>query len=120
MVFGIFDGIHDGHRDFLAWARNQGDYLTVVVAQDHIAENLTGKFPSANLEERFEHLKDEDFVDEVVVGDHASDIWQVVTKYRPDVIALGYNQGTLKESLEEHLPKLSFAVELKVMAIPRP
>jgi len=115
MVFGIFDGLHEGHRDFLREAKACGDYLVAVIAQDHIVETLLGKLPGDNLEKRFEHLEDEDAVDEVAIGDHVSNIWQVIPKHRPDIIALGSNQGALKEALENYLPNLSFPVELKVI-----
>ena len=114
MVFGIFDGLHEGHRDFLRQAKAYGDYLVAVIAQDHIVESLLGKLPAANLEERFEHLEDEDAVDEVAIGDHAHIIWQVIPKHRPDTIVLGHNQTALKEALEAYLPTLPFPVELKV------
>ena len=115
MVFGIFDGLHEGHRDFLRQARACGDYLVAVIAQDHIVESLLGKLPTANLEERFEHLEDEDAVDEVAIGDHAPNLWQVIPKHRPDIIVLGHNQDALKEALGTYLPKLPFPVELKVI-----
>lgn len=35
MVFGVFDGLHPGHRAFLRQARKKGDKLIVVVARDN-------------------------------------------------------------------------------------
>ena len=113
MVFGVFDGLHEGHRDFLRQAKACGDYLVVVIAQDHIVEVLLGKLPTANFEERFEHLENEDAVDEVAIGDHVPNTWQVIPKHKPDIIVLGYNQDALKEALQAYLPKLPFTVELQ-------
>lgn len=115
MVFGIFDGLHEGHRDFLRQAKACGDYLVVIIAQDHIVEALLGKLPTANLEKRFEHLEDEDAVDEVAIGDHMPNTWQVIPKHKPDIIVLGRNQDALKEALAVYLPKLPFPVELQVI-----
>jgi FAD synthetase len=103
MVFGVFDGIHDGHRQLLKQAKNLGDYLTVVVAQNHIVEELKGHQPRLDLAERFAHLEAEDGVDQVLIGDEEHGTWQVVKTNKPDIIALGYDQKVLKEDLESHI-----------------
>lgn len=112
MVFGVFDGIHDGHRDFFKQAKTLGDYLVAVVAHDHIAEHLKGKLPQKNLAERFEHLQNEDGVNEVVEGDRELSGWNVVKEHKPDVIALGYDQTILKKDLEKNLNKLGLNPEI--------
>jgi cytidyltransferase-like protein len=42
MVFGTFDGIHDGHRYFLNEAKKFGDKLVVAVAKDTTVKTLKG------------------------------------------------------------------------------
>lgn len=103
MIFGIFDGLHEGHRKLLREAKNLGDYLVVVVAQNHIVEQLKGSQPRLDLAERFAHLESEDGVDQVLVGDEEQGTWQVIKANHPDVIALGTDQKTLKADLESHL-----------------
>ena len=103
MVFGVFDGVHDGHRQFLKQAKSIGDYLVAVVAQDHVIEQLKGRLPRLTLAERLAHLESEDGVDEVLVGDAEHGTWNAVKKIGPDVIALGYDQQALKRDLESHL-----------------
>jgi FAD synthetase len=120
MVFGVFDGIHEGHRHFLKEAKRLGDYLIVVVAQDHIVAHLKGHFPNINIAERLEHLRLEDGVDEVVIGDRELSTYEVVKKYRPDIIALGYDQTLLKEDLERNLHKFDWPLELKVLSAYEP
>ena len=44
-VFGVFDGIHAGHQDFLRQAREYGDELVVIVARDKSVTQLKGKPP---------------------------------------------------------------------------
>ena len=105
MVFGTFDCIHEGHRAFFKEAKSQGDYLIVVVAQDHIVEQLKGHLPKINLTGRFEALKKEAGVNEVVISDAKIGTWEVVKKYRPEVITLGYDQEALKKNLEAYLKK---------------
>lgn len=115
MVFGVFDGVHEGHRAFLREAKKCGDYLIAVLAPDHIVEHLKGRRPKINLVDRMEHLENEDYVDEVVIGDPELSTWQVVEKYKPDIVACGFDQKALKDDLEANLKKLSVKPEIKVM-----
>lgn len=115
MVFGVFDGIHDGHRQFLKQAKNLGDSLIVVVAQNPIVEQLKGHAPRLDLAERFAHLENEDGVDQVVIGDEEHGTWEVVKANKPDIIALGYDQGMLKEDLEDHVKDLGYKPAIVVM-----
>ena len=115
MVFGTFDGIHEGHRAMLKEAKSLGDYLIVAVAQDHIVEHLKGRLPKMNFVERFEHLEKEDGVDKVVIGDAHAGVWGVVEKYKPDILALGYDQVRLKEHIEKRLNQFSVRPEVKIM-----
>jgi cytidyltransferase-like protein len=115
MVFGVFDGVHEGHRAMLKEAKNHGDFLVAVVAQDHIVERLKGHLPCVDMTDRFEHLQNEDGVDQVVIGDAELGTWGVVQKHQPDVIALGYDQASLKVDLEEHLKHSSSKLELVIL-----
>ena len=115
MVFGTFDGIHRGHREFLKDAKVMGDYLVAVVAQDHVVEKLKGHLPKINLEERSRLLSEEDNVDQVVIGDAEIETWRVVREHRPEVVALGYDQTQLAESLLAHLDEFDWHPEVKVM-----
>ncbi len=114
MVFGVFDGLHEGHKNFLKEAKKSGEYLIVALAQDHIVRDLKKHDPKYNFGERLAHLEAEDAVDEVVIGDAKLSTWGVVNKYRPDVVVLGYDQRMLEEDLKKYLVKLDFNPELKV------
>ena len=115
MVFGVFDGVHEGHRAFLEEAKHYGDYLIAVVTPDHIVEELKGRLPEKDGEARVEELHAEDHVDEVVMGDTELGTWEVMKNKKPDVIALGYDQRELKKALEMHLGDFHWHVEIKVM-----
>lgn len=120
MIFGVFDGVHEGHRHFLREARELGDYLIAVVTQDHIVEELKGHAPKRDVAARFEHLAKEDQVDEVVIGDHKLSIWEVVKNHKPDVIALGYDQELLKADLEKHKKGFAWPLEIKMLSAYEP
>ena len=115
MVFGVFDGIHEGHRAFFKEAKSHGDYLIAVVAPDHVVEHLKGKMPAIDIGWRLEALKKEDGVAEVVMGDDDLGTWDVVKKYRPAVIALGYDQTLLKKDIESAMKQFNWNPEIKMM-----
>jgi glycerol-3-phosphate cytidylyltransferase-like family protein len=48
-------------------------------------------------------LKKERIADEVVIGDTAINSWSVIKKYKPTVVALGYDQDELRQNLEEYI-----------------
>lgn len=120
MIFGVFDGIHGGHRYFFQEAKKSGDYLIAVVAKDHLVQKLKKRPPEKNLNERCRELRKEKIIDEVVPGDDELGAWDVVKKYRPEVIALGYDQQTLKENLETNLMHFDFHPEIKVLRAYQP
>src|SRR3989344_1880079 len=115
MVFGVFDGLHEGHVAVLNEAKKFGDYIIAGVAQDHIVWELRGRLPKNKFEDRFEHLEREDLVDKVVIGDHELNSWDIVKKHRPDVVVMGYDQDVLKSELERNFAKLGFSPEIKIV-----
>ena len=52
VVFGIFDGVHEGHRDFFQQAREYGDALMVILGRDSSARSLKSRAPRYSEEER--------------------------------------------------------------------
>lgn len=116
MVFGVFDGIHDGHRALFREAKKRGSRLIAVVAQDRTVEYLKGHLPKYTLAKRIEDLQKEKLVDEVALGDAEPGSYEVILKHRPDILALGYDQKDLKESLEENFEQFDWGPEIKVMS----
>jgi len=102
LVFGTFDGAHEGHRNMLRQAKELGDYLVVVVAPDNVVQEIKGKICVNRSAQRIQGVRDEHIADEVVLGDKLLSNWSVLKKYKPDIIALGYDQDELKEALNTH------------------
>lgn len=115
MVFGVFDGLHNGHKAMLAQAKTLGDYLIAVVAQDHIVEHLKGQLPAVNMEERIGHLMSADRVDKVVAGDRELGVWEVINQEQPDIIAVGYDQTLLKLDLQKHFSDFKKVPEIRIL-----
>jgi len=100
LAFGSFDGIHNGHRAMLREAKSLGNYLIVSVAQDVVIHVLKGHDPKLPLKTRIADLKKERIADEVIVGDEILAHWTAIKKYKPDIVAVGYDQHELKEALQ--------------------
>ena len=120
VAFGTFDGLHEGHLAFLKQARRCGDHLTVVVARDHIVDQLKGRSPKIESGRRCELLRRQADVDVVVGSDLQLGTWQILEKVEPDVIAVGYDQMLLKKSLESYMPKVGRSPEIRVIGFHEP
>ena len=121
MVFGVFDNFHDGHREFLRHAKRAGDYLIAVVAPDHVVHELKGHLPRHQLGDRMEHLSREGIVDKVIEGDHELGSWRVLRKYKPQVIALGYDQDKhLGDEIEAAIAHFNMDIEVRTMPAHKP
>src|SRR3990167_8144697 len=92
LVFGTFDGIHDGHRFFLREAKKCGGELVVGVAKDGMVRKLKGALPDVPLPNRIRMLEAEGLADKVIPGDENIGNWEIIKRERPDVICLGYDQ----------------------------
>lgn len=114
MIFGVFDGIHEGHKALFSEARRCGDHVIAVVAEDHIVKQIKGCNPKWDIDERITGLKMVRDIDEVIRGDSHLSSWGVVDRYHPEIILLGYDQVIMKEDLEKHLNKLSSEIIIKV------
>lgn len=111
-LFGTFDGIHEGHRSCFSQAKAVADHVVAIVAPDAIVERLKGRPPRHSIRERIEALQEEPLVDEVVVGDQTLDTYDVLSLLRPNLVALGYDQLALSESVRswanQHAPEIRF------------
>jgi len=113
---GVFDIIHSGHAHFLNAAKEHGDELVVIVANDDTVRKMKGE-PVLSDEMRAEvvsHLKP---VDQVVIGRTGNMLDIIVEEIKPDVIALGFDQRlfTRKELASKLLER---GLEVKVVRLP--
>jgi FAD synthetase len=92
MLFGTFDGVHDGHRDLFAQAAQHGDWLMVVVARDETVKAVKGKKPVHDECDRLAELLQIDGLDDIIMGSTEEDKCNVVREHNPDVVMIGYDQ----------------------------
>lgn len=104
LIFGTFDGIHDGHRKYFSQAREHGDYLSAVVARDETVRQIKGRLPKYDERQRIKDLAKEEMIDHVVLG-LTGDKYEIVRLQKPDVICLGYDQRNFTDGLREELDR---------------
>ena len=108
MVFGVFDGLHDGHRFFLRSALKYCSKLIIVLSQNDTVKILKNHQPHFPIKKRMAVIKKE-FSDSLVcAGDKKINTWEVVLRHKPDLIILGYDQVSLKTSLKKIQKKYDF------------
>ncbi|MDO8577416.1 MAG: adenylyltransferase/cytidyltransferase family protein [Candidatus Wildermuthbacteria bacterium] len=104
-VFGIFDGVHEGHRSLFSQAREYGDELVVIVGRDSASVRWKNKKPRYSEETRRGLVSVEQGVDKAVLGDEQQSSYKVLEDINPDVICLGYDQNALEEDIKRWLSK---------------
>lgn len=102
VAFGSFDPLHEGHKKFLKEAKSLG-YLIVVVSHGDKIKLEKHHDPSQDNDERLENIKQLKIADEVILGE-PSDIYSLLDKIKPDIIALGYDQK-IPEPLKNKVKK---------------
>jgi FAD synthetase len=111
MATGTFDLLHMGHIFFLKEAKKLGDTLCVVVATDKTVRTL--KHEPINPENiRLNLIKELEIVDEAYIG-YEDDMYTIVEKIKPDIIALGFDQIHNEKKIKKELQKRNLAVNVK-------
>lgn len=112
MVFGTFDGLHEGHLNFFKQAKEHGDFLIAVAGRDVNIKKIKGRFPKKRDRERLSELQKCKLVDKAVLG-YEDDSYKTIETLEPDVICLGYDQKSFSLNLKKELKKRGLlAVEI--------
>lgn len=104
MVFGTFDMIHSGHRNFFNQARKlaKRPYLIVSIARDKNVLRIKGSLPRFSQYERLQLVQSVPDVDEAVIGGYRDHLPHIL-KARPEIIAIGYDQVAYVKGLRQQL-----------------
>lgn len=107
LAFGTFDLFHPGHKYFLKQAKKLGDFLCVVIAQNHTIKRLKALTPIHSEKQRMKRVKDLKIANQVILGQHDfKRKYDIILKLKPDIIALGYDQKFFIKDLPKVIKKL--------------
>jgi len=110
MAFGTFDILHPGHINFLKQAKKYGN-LIVVIARDKTVREVKGKLPKYGEKERLKAILSLNLTNKTILGS-LRDKYMAIKKYKPDVIALGYDQTHFTEQLVIKLKELDLKTKI--------
>ena len=110
MAFGTFDLLHPGHINFLSQAKKHGE-LIVIIARDRTVKKIKGKLPLHNEKQRLGAVKSLKLASKVILGS-LIDKYAAIKKYKPDIIALGYDQKYFIDRLKQELKKLKLKTKI--------
>ena len=116
LVFGTFDGLHEGHRAMLREARAHGDELIAVVALDATVERLKGKLPKRSLVERVRALEESGLVQQAIPGDEREGEYTVFDRVQPQIVAFGYDQNAFRENFLKFLTETGKTVRIVTLS----
>lgn len=115
LAFGTFDHFHAGHEAYLTQAAALGDELIVVIARNETVTHLKGRAPDTDERERLKRVKAAKIAGKVVLGE-LKNKYAVIEKFRPGVIALGYDQFAFTHRLHKFL--IDSKIDAKIVRIP--
>jgi cytidyltransferase-like protein len=101
VIFGVFDGIHEGHRDFITQASAHGDRLVAIVARDESVLRLKKKMPLHSEADRIKALLNVPGIDLVLLGDIEEGTYKALKEVSPAVVYLGYDQQGLFDNIKQ-------------------
>ena len=116
---GVFDIIHPGHIYTLNAAKALGDVLVVVIATGNTAVKMKKRRPLHAEEQRQELIGALSMVDLCLIG-HEGDIFKTVSRVRPDIIALGYDQVHQEKFITDGCKALDLNVKVARLQSPIP
>lgn len=117
MAFGSFDVLHPGHISHLGQAKRLGDRLIVIVARDSSILMFKKRRPVFNERERLGMVRSLKAVDEAHLGNRIASrdgVFEILLKFRPDVIAIGYDQQALHGNLKERIRRMGLKSKVVV------
>ncbi len=103
---GVFDLLHLGHVRFLEDAKKAGGpkaKLIVIIAKDSTVEKTKGRKPIMSEDQRVALVQSLKVVDQAVLGYEGLDIGEVISRIKPDIIALGYDQAEMEKEVKDYI-----------------
>ena len=89
LIAGNFDVIHPGYVRYFKDAKEYCDHLIIALHEDPTIERPNKSKPILSKEERTEILLAIKYIDEVVYYNTEEELWELLSKIRPQVRILG-------------------------------
>jgi FAD synthetase len=115
LASGVFDLLHLGHVRFLEEAKKAGGEdaeLVVIIARDNTVEASKGRKPIMPENQRRALVESLKVVDEAVLGFEQFDLGDVIERVKPNIVALGYDQGDIERSIQEIVDREKLSVKV--------
>ncbi len=120
LLFGTFDGIHEGHKVMLTEARKYAERLVIALPPDSIVEHIKHRLPRHSWQERYDALMESGLVEHVVKGDEVLGTYSALSEESPDMILLGYDQTELQTDLERYCKEHHLTIPIVVLPSHQP
>ncbi|MCD6410148.1 MAG: adenylyltransferase/cytidyltransferase family protein [Candidatus Verstraetearchaeota archaeon] len=120
MASGVFDLLHYGHVKYLEEAKKLGgedSELVVVVARDATVRKRKGRDPILPEEERRALVEALKPVNKAILGEEDFSLEKVLSKVKPDIVAVGYDQENLEAELKKVISRKG--LDIKVVRLTR-
>ncbi len=117
LASGVFDLLHLGHVRFLEEAKKAGGpnaRLIVIVARDSTVEKKKSRRPIMPENQRCALVASLRVVDEAMLGYKDFDMGKVLSKIKPDIVAVGHDShlSGLEQAVAEVLKKKGLKIKL--------
>jgi len=115
LASGTFDLLHLGHVRFLEEAKKAGGKnaeLIVIVARDNTVKARKGKKPIMPEDQRRALVESLKVVDEAILGWEDFSIDKVIEKIKPDIIAVGHDQGGIEQEVLKAIEEKKVTLEV--------
>jgi len=121
LAFGTFDVLHAGHRSFLQQAKRLGTTLIVSIGRDVTIKRLKGHTPVNNEHTRLKMVAALLYVDKAVLAsEDPKQRFSIIKRFKPDVIALGYDQTHFTVNLAVELASIGIRCDIVRLKPHRP
>jgi len=111
MAFWTFDLVHPWHEYFLREAKKYWEKLITMIARDVNVMKFKWNVPMYNENQRLQHVKNLNIADIVELW-HETDYFFCIKYYKPDFIALWYDQSSLVFDLSKFLHENNYRTQV--------
>ncbi|MBA7490949.1 Bifunctional protein HldE [subsurface metagenome] len=115
LASGTFDLLHYGHVKYLEEAKKMGGKnaeLIVIVARDSTVKKRRGRKTVMSEDQRRSLVEALKVVDEAILGCEDFDMIKVVERTKPDIIAVGHDQGDIEKEVRKALLKKGIPIQV--------